>query len=124
VIAAARVTLGRRLVVAFQPHRHSRTAHLMAAFGPALAGADEIVLTDIYAAGEDPVPGVTLERLADSIRQGSGRPVHVAPTLDDMVAAVLRLARVGDAVLTLGAGSIGRLPARLMQALDQRKASA
>jgi UDP-N-acetylmuramate--alanine ligase len=124
VIAAARVTLGRRLIVAFQPHRYSRTAHLMAAFGPSLAGADEIVLTDIYAAGEEPVAGVTLDRLAESIRQGSGRPVHLAPTLDDVVSVVSRLARAGDAVLTLGAGSIGRLPGRLTRALDQRRASA
>ena len=67
VLAAAR-TLGRRIVVAFQPHRFTRTAALMDAFGPALAGADHIVLTDIYAAGEDPIPGVTLEAL------GGGRP--------------------------------------------------
>ena len=63
VLAAAR-TLGRRIVVAFQPHRFTRTAALMDAFGPALAGADHIVLTDIYAAGEEPIPGVTLEALA------------------------------------------------------------
>ena len=78
VMAAARATLDRRLVVAFQPHRYSRTAHLLDAFGPALPDADEIVLTDIYAAGEDPIPGVTVDRLAESIRTGSGRPVHVA----------------------------------------------
>ena len=68
VMAAARATLGRRLVIAFQPHRHSRTAHLLEAFGPALRDADEIVLADIYGAGEEPIPGVTVERLAESIR--------------------------------------------------------
>ena len=62
VLAAARATLDRRLVVAFQPHRYSRTAHLLDAFGPALADADEIVLTDIYAAGEEPIAGVTVDR--------------------------------------------------------------
>ena len=57
-------TLGRRIVVAFQPHRFSRTFALMKAFGPALAGADHIVLTDIYSAGEDPIPGVTMAATA------------------------------------------------------------
>lgn len=120
VIAAARATLGRRLVIAFQPHRHSRTAHLMEAFGPALAGADEIVLTDIYAAGEEPIPGVTVERLADAIRSGAGRPVHLVKTLDAVVPELLKIARPGDAVITLGAGSIGTLPKKLVQALAQR----
>jgi UDP-N-acetylmuramate--alanine ligase len=121
VLAAARVTLGRRLVVAFQPHRYSRTAHLLEAFGPALSGADEIVLTDVYAAGEDPIAGLTLEHLADAIRAGSGRPVHVAKRLDDVVAEILRIVRPGDAVLVLGAGSIGSLPRPLLAALEQRE---
>jgi UDP-N-acetylmuramate--alanine ligase len=120
VMAAARATLDRRLVVAFQPHRYSRTAHLLDAFGPALAGADEIVLTDIYAAGEDPIPGITVERLAESIRTGSGRPVHVVKSLNDVVPELLTILRPGDAVITLGAGSIGTLPKTLVQALARR----
>ena len=122
VLAAARDTLGRRLVVAFQPHRYSRTAQLFDAFGPSLAQADEIVLTDIYAAGEDPVPAVTIDALAVAIRRGSGRPVTVARTLDDVVAELLKLSRPGDALLTLGAGSIGTLPSRLVEALRQKGA--
>jgi UDP-N-acetylmuramate--alanine ligase len=122
VIAAARATLNRRLVVVFQPHRYSRTAQLFDAFGPSLAGADEIVLTGIYAAGEDAIPGVTVERLADSIRRGSGRPVHVVASLQDVVPTLLTLVRPGDAVITLGAGSIGTLPAALVRALAQRGA--
>jgi UDP-N-acetylmuramate--alanine ligase len=117
VLAAARATLDRRLVVAFQPHRYSRTSQLMADFGPALRGADEIVLTDIYAASEDPLPGVTVEALADAIRRGSGRPVHVVRTVDEVIPAVLSLVRPGDAVITLGAGSIGTVPKRLVEAL-------
>jgi UDP-N-acetylmuramate--alanine ligase len=122
VIAAARATFDRRLIVAFQPHRHSRTAHLLDAFGPALAGADEIVLTDIYAAGEDPIPGVTIERLADAIRLGSGRPVHLVRSLADVIPQVVSIARPGDAVITLGAGSIGTLPKPLVQALGKGSA--
>ena len=105
MLAAAR-TLGRRIVVAFQPHRFSRTAALMDAFGPALAGADRIVLTDIYAAGEAPIPGVTLEALAAAVRRSAGAPVDVAPSLDAAVEAAAAAARPGDVVITLGAGSI------------------
>jgi UDP-N-acetylmuramate--alanine ligase len=118
VVAAARTTLNRRLVVAFQPHRYSRTAHLMDAFGPALRGADEIVLTDIYAAGEEPIAGVTIDRLAEAIRAAAGCPVHLALTLDQVVTTVVTIARPGDAVITLGAGSIGTLPARLLKAFE------
>jgi UDP-N-acetylmuramate--alanine ligase len=121
VMDAARAALQRRLVVAFQPHRYSRTAHLMDAFGPALREADEIVLSDIYAAGEEPIAGVTVERLAESIRQGSGRRVHVARTLDDVLSQVLSVVRRGDAVITLGAGSIGQIPKRLTKALADRE---
>jgi UDP-N-acetylmuramate--alanine ligase len=121
VLDAARATLDRRLVVVFQPHRYSRTHQLFDAFGPSLHGSDEIVLTGIYAAGEEPIPGVTSAALADSIRRGSGRPVHLVESLEDVVDEVLSLAKPGDAVITLGAGSIGTVPARLMRALQQRE---
>jgi UDP-N-acetylmuramate--alanine ligase len=117
VLSAARASLGRRLVVAFQPHRYSRTARLMESFGPALQDADEIILTDIYAAGEDPIPGITIDVFAEAVRRGSGRPVHVARHLDEVVPAVMRVVRSGDAVITLGAGSIGSLPTRIIDAL-------
>jgi UDP-N-acetylmuramate--alanine ligase len=119
VLAAAR-TLGRRIVVLFQPHRFTRTSSLMNEFGPALSGADHIVLTDIYAAGEDPIPGVTLDALAAAVRTSANRPVDVAASLDDAVAAVLRTVRPGDAVITLGAGSIGSVPERLLAGLENR----
>jgi UDP-N-acetylmuramate--alanine ligase len=117
VLAAAR-TLNRRVVVAFQPHRYTRTASLMDAFGPALSGADHIVLTDIYAASEDPIPGVTLDALASAIRRSVTVPLDVVPKLDDVVAAIARIAKPGDVVITLGAGSIGSVPDRLLEALE------
>ena len=116
VLAAAR-TFGRRVVVAFQPHRYTRTAALMDSFGPALGGADHIVLTDIYAAGEDRIPGVTVDALADAIRRGVTAPVEVVAALDQVVPAIVRIARPGDLVMTLGAGSIGTLPDQLIVAL-------
>jgi UDP-N-acetylmuramate--alanine ligase len=115
-LAAAR-GLERRLIVAFQPHRFTRTASLMDAFGPALAAADHVVLTDIYAAGEDPIAGITLEALAAAVGRGTRAPVDVVPAVGDLVAAIVRLARPGDMVMTLGAGSIGSVPELLIEAL-------
>jgi UDP-N-acetylmuramate--alanine ligase len=118
VLAAAK-PLNRRIIVAFQPHRFTRTAQLRDAFGPALAAADHIVLTDIYAAGEDPIPGVTLTALGDAVRASVRAPVDLAPRLDDVIDAIVRVARPGDLVITLGAGSIGSLPDRLIDALGR-----
>jgi UDP-N-acetylmuramate--alanine ligase len=118
VLAAAR-TLGRRIIVAFQPHRYTRTAALMDEFGPALAGADCVVLTDIYGAGEDPIEGVTIEALAAAIGRRGPASLEVVRQIDDVVPALVRIARPGDVVLTLGAGSIGGVPDRLVEALEK-----
>ena len=120
VLEAARA-FGRRLVVAFQPHRYTRTAALLDAFGPALAAADYIVLTDIYPAGEDAIPGVTVERLAGAIRGAVRAKVEVVPALSDLVPALVRISRPNDMVMTLGAGSIGGVAADLVEALDRQQ---
>ena len=117
VLDAAR-QLQRRTIVAFQPHRYSRTAALMDAFGPALAGAAHIVLTDIYGAGEEPIPGATLEALAAAVRRSVTAPVDVVPLLDEVAGAIARIARPGDLVIVLGAGSIGSVADRLVQLLQ------
>ncbi|HEX2446220.1 MAG TPA: UDP-N-acetylmuramate--L-alanine ligase [Vicinamibacterales bacterium] len=122
VIAAANAPAaggGRRLVVVFQPHRYSRTRDLFHAFGPALAGADEIVLTDIYAAGEAPLPGITLESFAAQVRRDVTASVHVIPGLNDVPDAVVKIARPGDTIITLGAGSIGTVGPRILAALGK-----
>ena len=80
------------------------------------------MLTDIYAAGEEPIPGVTVEALADADSRAAraGRCTW-SRTLDDVVPALLTVVRPGDAVITLGAGSIGTVPKRAAsQALEQR----
>jgi UDP-N-acetylmuramate--alanine ligase len=118
VLAAAKM-LRRRIVVVLQPHRYTRAAALMPDFGPALAAADHIVLTDIYAASEDPIPGITLDAFAAAVRARTTAPIDVVPKLDDVVAAVVKTARPGDVVMTLGAGSISTLPDRLVEALQQ-----
>jgi UDP-N-acetylmuramate--alanine ligase len=121
VLDAAR-TLNRRILVAFQPHRFSRTAQLLHEFGPALAGADAVVLTDIYPAGEDPIPGATLDALADVVRH-EGLQLDVVSRLADVPDAIARLSRPGDVVITLGAGSIGSLPERVIDAIEARAAA-
>jgi UDP-N-acetylmuramate--alanine ligase len=75
------------------------------------------VLTDVYAAGEERIPGVTLETLAAAVRRSLSVPVETAPTLDELVASIVGAARPGDVVITLGAGSIGSIPDRLLEAL-------
>jgi UDP-N-acetylmuramate--alanine ligase len=117
VLGAARATGARRVVCVFQPHRYSRTAHLLADFGPALAMADAVVLTDIYSAGEDPQPGITVDAVADEVRKAGGR-VEVVRDLADVPVAVARIAQAGDLVLTMGAGSVGGLGPKVVEAIE------
>ncbi|MEX1129206.1 MAG: UDP-N-acetylmuramate--L-alanine ligase [Vicinamibacterales bacterium] len=121
VIAAARAGIGRRLIAVFQPHRFSRTEQLLEAFGPAFDGAAAVVLTDIYAAGETPIPGITVEVLADAMRRTTSVPVELIKTLDDVPAAVAERVRPGDLVITLGAGSIGGVGDRILDAIRARE---
>jgi len=122
VIAAARA-MQRRIVVAFQPHRYTRTRALLDAFGPALRGADHVLLTDIYAAGEDPIEGITVDALAAVMRGQLDAPVDVVPELSDVAPALAAIARSGDVVITLGAGSIASVPGQLIALLERRAAA-
>jgi UDP-N-acetylmuramate--alanine ligase len=108
-IAAARL-FGRRLVVAFQPHRYSRTRDLLADFAPSLAGADEVVLTDIYSAGEAPIQGITPETL---VKTFTGGQVSHVPRKGLCEALATRL-RAGDLLLTLGAGDITQVSTEIL----------
>ena len=121
VLAAARAGIDRRVVVVFQPHRYTRTQQLMREFGAALSAADEVVLTDIYAAGEPAIPGVTLDALAAAVRDAARGGVRVVPALDEVPAAVAAIARPGDMVITLGAGSIGGTGERILEAIRHRR---
>jgi len=81
------------------------------------------VLTDIYAASEDPIPGVTLEALAAAVNVRRTAPVHVVPNVSDVAAAIAALARAGDLVLTMGAGTIGGVAAGVVSAIEDRPGS-
>ena len=124
MLAAARAGIGRRVIAVFQPHRFSRTQQLLAEFGPAFQGADHVVLTDIYAAGEAPIAGIDSDALARRIRQAIQAPVDLVPSLDELPTAVAALVRPGDLVLTLGAGSIGASGDRILEAIRRRGPSA
>ena len=122
VLRAARAGAPGRLVAVFQPHRFTRTRDLVDAFGPALGLADVVVLTGIYAAGEAPLPGVTLDRLAEAVRP-STRELHVVRALAAVTPFVAGLVRPGDLVVTLGAGSIETVADDLLAALSARSVS-
>ena len=121
VIAAARAGLDRRVVVVFQPHRYTRTRDLLGDFGKALSGADEVVLTDIYAAGETPIAGATAEAVEAEVRK-RGTSVRLIKSLSEIPAAVAAIARPHDLVITLGAGSIGTMPEKILEALTSCRA--
>ena len=121
VIAAARAGLDRRVVVVFQPHRYTRTRDLLPLFGNALGGADEVILTEVYAAGEAPIPGATADAIEAEVRK-TGTPVRLVKSLDDIPSVLAAIARPNDLVVTLGAGSIGTMPDRILKALATRSA--
>ena len=106
---ARQVFPGRRIVVAFQPHRFSRTQAHFGEFCKVFEGIDRILLTEIYAAGENPIPGVSGESLAQGMRQVCSTPVRYVRTLEELVAALAEELAPGDVLLTLGAGSITRV---------------
>jgi UDP-N-acetylmuramate--alanine ligase len=120
-LAAARRAWNGRILTVFQPHRFSRTLHCRDGFVAAFRGTDLLLVTDIYAASEDPIEGVTAEALAADIRRGTpGRPEVVY--VGDLAAAktrVLSELRPGDLVLCLGAGSITRLSEDLAKELSR-----
>ena len=124
VLSTARRQPHTRLVAGFQPHRYSRTARLFDGFARVLAAADVVVVTDIFAAGEMPIPGVTADRLAAAVRRQAGGPVHRAQTLDEVVSLVADLAQSGDLVVTMGAGSIGQVGRRLVEAIERKTGGA
>jgi len=119
-LAAARQAFpGRRLVAAFQPHLYSRTAQHGEALGDALAAADLVVVTDVYAARESPLPGVTGERVANVARDRGAQTVY-EPSRDALAERVAELLKPGDVVLTMGAGDITRLGVELRGRLERR----
>ncbi|HUO82859.1 MAG TPA: UDP-N-acetylmuramate--L-alanine ligase [Gammaproteobacteria bacterium] len=115
---------GRRLVLVFQPHRYSRTRDLLDDFARVLSSADALVLTEVYAAGEEPLAGADGRAIARAVRtRGDVEPVF-APEVEKLAAVLEPMLCARDIVVTMGAGSIGAVAAELPAALSHFKASA
>jgi UDP-N-acetylmuramate--alanine ligase len=113
-LEAAHEAYGRRVLAVFQPHRYTRAKLLKDEFARAFNYADELVVTEIYAASEDPINGITGESLARGIRDHGHRRVTFVPDLSDVVDYLERTIRKGDVVITLGAGNVSWVLEELM----------
>jgi UDP-N-acetylmuramate--alanine ligase len=109
----------RRIIVAFQPHRYTRTRDLMAEFACAFNEADLVYVCDVYAAGEEPIAGATSARLVEEMR-ASGHPrATYVPKRADLAAAIGPELRDGDILITLGAGDVWQAGEELLKARSQ-----
>ena len=110
----------RRLVVVFQPHRYTRTASLFERFVIGFNEADILIVTQIYAAGENPIEGVTAEGLALGIKEHGHREVIYCPHVDDVLTKLLSIVKPGDLVMTLGAGNVDKIGPKLLESLKRK----
>jgi len=117
---AAAKTSGRRLVVLFQPHRYTRTAALFHDFARSFYDAEVVLLTDIYAASEDPIPEIDAERLAREIERYGHRNASYTGDLDHSASKLIETVRPGDLVLTLGAGNVWRAGEDVLERLREQ----
>jgi UDP-N-acetylmuramate--alanine ligase len=115
-LAAAR-GMGGRVLVVFQPHRYTRTQALREEFGRCFADADRVWVMDVYAAGEAAIPGISGDTVVRAAHENGSKHVTYAPTAAQAVDAVVREARAGDLLLTLGAGDVSRLGPALLDGL-------
>jgi UDP-N-acetylmuramate--alanine ligase len=104
--------------VLFQPHRYSRTFHLLDDFARAFHQADRVLVLDIYAASEKPIEGVTAEALVDRMRQFGHRGAEYAGSNAAGVEMIVQGVEPGDMILTLGAGSVSQLAEKILESLN------
>ncbi|HVF11049.1 MAG TPA: Mur ligase family protein, partial [Abditibacteriaceae bacterium] len=121
-LAAARDFLQRPLLVIYQPHRYSRTQQMGHEFGPCFEAADRVIVTQLYAAFEQPIEGVSGRIVHDAVRQQfPDKPLCYAQSLDEARHLASELARRGDAILTMGAGDVGTLAPLILQDLQLKE---
>jgi UDP-N-acetylmuramate--alanine ligase len=120
-LKAAREAYSRRLVVAFQPHRYTRTKDLLEDFARAFNDSHTVLVTDIYAASETPIEGVSGESLANAIRAHGHQDVHFVGPVSEVATRLSSMARPGDLVLTLGAGNVWQAGEELLVYLRERE---
>lgn len=120
-LAAARLCEFTRLVVIFQPHRYTRTQHLMDEFARSFHSADVVLVLDIYAASEKPIEGVTAQALAERMQAFGHRGARYIGSLDNAVEAAVQQAKPGDCVMTLGAGNVYTAGDRVLSGIIARR---
>jgi len=118
-LKAARNFWDGRIITVFQPHRHSRTRDAFEGFLTAFFAADILVMTDIYPAGEDPIPGITAQSLFDGIRERGMKEAYFIPDKKKVPGELAKLVRPGDMVITLGAGDINQAGMKLLEMMER-----
>jgi len=122
-LAAARQCGFNRVHVVFQPHRYTRTRDLLKEFGGAFTDADTVLVLDIYAASETPIPGVSGESVADAVRRIGGKEARYIASFEDAVREAAATAAAGDMILTLGAGNVSQLGSQVLEHLKARESA-
>ncbi len=117
-LAAAATGMERRVVVLFQPHRYTRTQHLLEEFFTAFNQADKLIVMDIYAAGEKPIPGVTGQALYEGIKKHGHKDVSFIPEREKIVDHLATALKKGDLLITLGAGDVWKLGEQVLEKLQ------
>jgi UDP-N-acetylmuramate--alanine ligase len=116
-LAAARTADGRRVVCIFQPHRFTRTKHLLEEFFSAFNQADRVIIMDIYAAGEQPIPGISGQAVYEGVKRYGHRDAAYLASKDEVVEHLRATLRPGDLLLTLGAGDVWKVGERVLEKL-------
>jgi UDP-N-acetylmuramate--alanine ligase len=116
-LAAAKASSGRRTVCVFQPHRYTRTKHLLEEFFTAFNEADRVIIMDIYAAGEQPIPGITGRAVYEGIKRYGHKDAAYLSGRDEVVGHLLSSLREGDLLLTLGAGDVWKVGEAVLERL-------
>jgi UDP-N-acetylmuramate--alanine ligase len=122
-LAAARQCGFQRIHVVFQPHRYTRTRDLMEEFGSSFADADNLLVLDIYAASEAPIPGISGEQLAATIQEKGKKQARYVSSFEQAANLLAAEADSGDMILTLGAGSISQLGPEILERLKSRRSA-
>ena len=118
-LKAALQTKPERLLCVFQPHRYTRTQLLFDEFCQSFVGCDELIIVDVYAAGEDPIAGVNSEKLADGIHAATGQKVQYIPRLSKAEEYLQAQAQAGDLIMTIGAGDVFKIGEELVRELER-----
>jgi UDP-N-acetylmuramate--alanine ligase len=123
-LSAARNAYDKRVLVAFQPHRYTRTESLWDDFTRAFNKADVVLVTDIYAAGEKAIPGINSERLAKAIAEHGHGAVRYVRDRAELAAELAKIAKSGDVVIALGAGDVNKVLAPVAADIKARAGKA